>query len=79
MNEKNMCTVEELSAGDVFILTRSHTGEKRLYMKIDPIDTEEGYTYNAVYLPDGHVYDVREDCEVQLVRVKITIDKLNNL
>ena len=79
MEEKNMCTVEELSAGDIFILTRSHTGEKRLYMKINPIDNEEGYTFNAVYLLDGNLYDVREDCQVQLVQVKITIDKLLNL
>ena len=78
MNEK-MYTVEELSMGDIFILTRSYTGEKRLFMKINPIDSEEGYTFNAVCLLDGNLYDVREDCEVQLVRVKITIDKLLNL
>jgi hypothetical protein len=72
MNEKNMYTVEELSMGDMFLLPHWYTGEKRLYMKINPIDSEDGYTFNAVCLLDGNLYDVRDDCEVQLVQVNFT-------
>lgn len=72
MAKKNMRTVEELSMGDMFLLPHWYTGEKRLYMKINPIDSEEGYTFNAVCLQDGNLYDVRDDCEVQLVQVNFT-------
>ena len=72
MAKKNMRTVEELSKGDMFLLPHWYTGEKRLYMKLDPFDSIEEYTYNAVCLADGRIYDVRDDCEVELVQVNFT-------
>lgn len=72
MNEKNMYTIEELSRGDMFLLPHWYTGEKRVYMKLDPFDDDEGYTYNAVCLVDGRIYSVREECKVQLIKVNIT-------
>lgn len=67
-----MCTFEELAIGDTFIVTHPYRDEKRLYMKMNPIEDEEGYTYNAVCLLDGNVYSVRENCKVCFVQVNIT-------
>lgn len=69
---KNMRTVEELSRGDMFLLPHWYTGEKRLCMKLDPFDSDEGYTYNAVCLTDGRIYDVRDERKVELVQVNFT-------
>lgn len=72
MNEKNICTFKELAMGDMFIVTHPYCDEKRLRMKMNPIEDEEGYTYNAVSLLDGNVYSVHENCKVRLVQANIT-------
>lgn len=70
--DETMRTVEELSRGDMFLLPHWYTGEKRLFMKLDPFDDDKGYPLNAVCLSEGRVHFVREECKVQLVQANIT-------
>jgi hypothetical protein len=72
MEEKNVGAFKELTIGDMFIVTHPYCDEKRLRMKMNPVEDADGYTYNAVCLTNGNVYSVQEDCRVRLVQANIT-------